>query len=262
MPCLYQNCVEPIAKPAVAPKPIQPQQQAPQPAQQSFGALRSIGAGLQQDVSRAQQAIGGGVMPAMTPGIGRMAQVPEPDLSKTADPRIAGLTSAVAPMAIPFGGEEKLAAKGGELAEKYLPKFMPKIENETSNFLGRMAGKGVHGAAYMNSLGELFGSKDHGSNMLSNTIWGIASSVVPSAVLEGGIKKYGKPYIRMLASNIKNVFKRTGEMPSPEKIEGLANDLTSQTAVNPKELAKAPKLHWIYHNIFPYLPFTGVSKEL
>lgn len=180
------------------------------------------------------------------------------DSEQAYDPEVAKFAKEVAPMTIPFAGEEAALAKVGKLIP-YGKTLAGGIAKGAARLAAKSAIRGTYGAG-LGAISELATDKDatpesakHAMLLGSaiNSAFGGLLDVIPGAYK--GLSNYYKNQSEKLAG-------RQDAPLSPEQATVLHNAL-KQDILSFPDLVKSPKLQSFYHGFLKYIPFSGVNKQ-
>jgi hypothetical protein len=185
------------------------------------------------------------------------------DTNKAYDPQVAKLARELAPMAIPFAGQEVAAVKLGSLIPYATSTGFKGVMEGAAKGIGRQALKAIPRAGY----GAGFGGVSEMASNKEATPESVVHSMKTGAELNAvipGIMDAVPGAIKGLANHYKNVAeetsKRGGGVLSPTQAMDLHKGLKEDVLSFP-DLVKAPKLQSLYHGFLRYMPFTGIAKQ-
>ena len=185
------------------------------------------------------------------------------DTNKAYDPQVAKLSRELAPMAIPFAGQEALATKIGSLIPYATSTGVKGVMEGAVKGLGRQALKaiprGIYGGAF-GATAEMAENKEATPESVTHAAktGGAINAIIPNFLdaIPGAYKGLANHY-----TNVANeVARKGGEAVTPTQALALHGGLKDDVLSFP-DLVKAPKLQSFYHGFLRYMPFTGIAKQ-
>jgi hypothetical protein len=227
MEAFQQNPMMPIASPAMV------------PYYKSIGT--GVGEAAQNLANLPIKAMGGKPIQAF-------------DTSKAYDPQVAKFAQEVAPMAIPFAGEETLVGKAASLVPKAVTGAAEGIAKGAARLTARSIPRSLYGGAF-GAASEAAENKDATPESMFHAaqVGAALNTIIPGALdaIPGAYKGLVNQY---------NIAAKDGKISTPEQAVELHKALKDDVLSFP-DLIKAPKLQSFYHGILKYVPFSGVAKQ-